>query len=355
MMSKKKGIANLLFLVLVIAITIWSVFRGQDLRELSKYMHGADSRYWIVGVVCVVIFICSESVIIHYMMRSINQRTKLMHCFLYSFVGFFFSCITPSATGGQPAQIYYMKKDKISIPIATLVLMIVTITYKLVLVVLGLAVVIIRPASMMRYLEPVLGWCYLGVGLNVFCVSFMGLLVFHPSMACNILVFGVKLFAKMHILRKSEQKIQRITDAMKKYQDVAAYFRTHKLVVFNVFVITVFQRVLLFFVTYLTYKSFGLEGIGVVAVTGLQGMISVSVDMLPLPGGMGISESLFLRIFKDICGNMTLPAMVVSRGLAYYTQLFISAAMTVVAQMTIGRKVQHSSEVLENSEKQKVF
>ena len=91
-------------------------------------------------------------------MRSIRQKIKLMHCFLYSFVGFFFSCITPSATGGQPAQIYYMKKDKLSIPVSTLVLMIVTITYKLVLVVLGTLVVIIRPAQIMHYLEPVLGW-----------------------------------------------------------------------------------------------------------------------------------------------------------------------------------------------------
>jgi hypothetical protein len=29
----------------------------------------------------------------------------------YSFIGFFFSGITPSASGGQPAQIYYMNKD----------------------------------------------------------------------------------------------------------------------------------------------------------------------------------------------------------------------------------------------------
>lgn len=30
-----------------------------------------------------------------------------------------------------------------------------------------------------------------------------------------------------------------------------------------------------------------------VTIVVLQGMISVAVDMLPLPGGMGISESLF--------------------------------------------------------------
>ncbi len=59
----------------------------------------------------------------------------------------------------------------------------------------------------------------------------------------------------------------------------------------------------------------------------------MSVDMLPLPGGMGISESLFLKIFKPVFQTLTLPAMVVSRGLSYYSQLLISAAFTIVAQI----------------------
>ena len=35
----------------------------------------------------------------------------------------------------------------------------------------------------------------------------------------------------------------------------------------------------------------------------LQAGISVSVDMLPLPGGMGISEGLFMVIFKKVFGE----------------------------------------------------
>ena len=81
-----------------------------------------------------------------------------------------------------------------------------------------------------------------------------------------------------------------------------------------------------------------------VTIVVLQGMISVAVDMLPLPGGMGISESLFLSIFAPICGTLTLPAMVISRGLSYYTELILSAVMTVVAHFTIGRPRKQKSE-----------
>lgn len=343
MADKKKGILNAAFLIVIFAITVYCVFRGQDMGAFLGYIKNADISYWLVGVICVVVFIGCESVIIHYMMHSVGQKVKILHCFLYSFVGFFFSCITPSATGGQPAQIYYMKKDKISIPLATLILMIVTITYKLVLVVLGLAVMIVRPARIMQYLSPVMGWCYLGVALNVFCVTFMMILVFHPTLASNILKFLIRIFGRIHLVKHPDKLLERAERSMAQYHDVADFFSTHKIVVWNAFLITVFQRLLLFFVTYLTCESFGISSESAITVIVLQGMISVSVDMLPLPGGMGISERLFLRIFAPICGKITLPAMVVSRGLAYYTQLLISAVMTFVAQITIGRKQENMS------------
>ena len=97
------------------------------------------------------------------------------------------------------------------------------------------------------------------------------------------------------------------------------------------------QRFLLFAVTYLVYRSFSLNLAGAGVVITLQGMISVAVDMLPLPGGLGISEKLFKDIFLQICTKKyTLPVMIVSRGLSFYVQLGISAVMTVVAYLRIG-------------------
>ena len=124
---------------------------------------------------------------------------------------------------------------------------------------------------------------------------------------------------------------------MANYRSVADYFRTHKRVIVNVLLISFFQRIIWFFITYLVYISFSLHAVDPVTITTLQGMISVSVDMLPLPGGMGISESLFMSIFKPICGEkLVLPVMIGSRGISYYTQLIISALMTAAAYLSIG-------------------
>lgn len=125
---------------------------------------------------------------------------------------------------------------------------------------------------------------------------------------------------------------------MDDYHAAGEFYWKHKPVVIRAFLITVLQRLLLFFVTYLTYLAFGLSAENVVTIVCLQGMISLAVDMLPLPGGMGISEKLFLSIFAPIFGStLLLPAMIVSRGISYYSQLTISAVMTVAAHFIIGR------------------
>lgn len=105
------------------------------------------------------------------------------------------------------------------------------------------------------------------------------------------------------------------------------------MVLFHVIAVTFIQRLALFAVTWMVYLAFGMEGTPMWDVVMLQAVISVSVDMLPLPGGMGISETLFLKIFQPVFLSVTLPAMVLSRGLGYYSQLIISAVFTVVAQV----------------------
>jgi len=344
MINKRKMLLNTIFLVVVFSLTLYFIFRDQDIAALMDVIKSSDTRYWLASIVCVVFFIGSESIIIYYMMNSIKQRVKLLHCFLYSFVGFFVSSITPSATGGQPAQIYFMKKDRIPIPVATLILMIVTIAYKFVLVLIGALVLIIRPTEIMNYLEPAVGICWLGLILNIFCVAFMLLLVFHPTLAKNQLTFLVELLARLRLIRKKERHLKKIDAAMQQYQDIAIYFRTHRFVIWNVLIITIVQRLLLFYVTYLVYRSFGLRETGLVTIVTLQGMISVAVDMLPLPGGMGISEKLFLSVFAPVFGSLTLPGMIVSRGLSYYTELILSAVFTVVAIFTIGRRNERTIE-----------
>ena len=224
MRNKKKAIFNTIFLILIFSITVYMVFKGEDLGEIIHTVRQADPVYLLVSVVCVVLFILGESVIIFYMMRTLGAKVKMGHCALYSFVGFFFSCITPSASGGQPMQIYFMKKDKLPIPVTTLVLMIVTITYKAVLVVIGIVIWIFGRGFLEGYLGQYMWVFYLGVGLNIFCVTFMMILVFAPGLAKWIMVKGLKLIEHFRFLKPKTTRLEKLEASMDQYHETAAFW-----------------------------------------------------------------------------------------------------------------------------------
>ena len=68
----------------------------------------------------------------------------------------------------------------------------------------------------------------------------------------------------------------------------------------------------------------------------VQVLIAISVDTLPLPGGMGISEILYLTVFEIIYGGILIndaslvaSAMLVTRAVSFYIPLILSAAIVV--------------------------
>lgn len=333
MQTKRKVIGNSVVLLAVFLLTIYGVFYGEDLGAMMKAIRQADLRWLMPGILLVVVFIWGESVIIWYMMRSFQVYLSKRLCFLFSCIGFFFSCITPAAGGGQPMQIYFMKKEKIPIPVSTVILMVVTITYKLVLVVVGVLALLFGNGFLQHYVKGVLPVFYLGLGLNVGCVAFMSVLVFHPLLAEQILMKGMDLLEKLHIMKQKQALREKLQESMQVYRETAAYLKSHKLVICNVIWLTFIQRFAMFAVTGAVYLSLGCSGTALWDVIVLQAIISVSVDMIPLPGGMGISEALFLHIFVPVFHSLTLPAMVLARGIGYYSQLLLSAVFTAAAQI----------------------
>ena len=331
-----KKIFNALFFVVVFALTLWAVFYGADLKLLLRCLSTVNPLFLLPSIVCVVCFILGESVILHYLFRILGLNARFSRCCQYSFIGFFYCCITPSASGGQPMQLVAMHKDRIPVAPATVVLAIITIIYKLVLVVLGLVVLILRPATVMIYIADVQGILYLGLVLNVICIVALLLVVFKPAVVRNLTAWTMQLINNIRPLKDPRGIERKVEDMIGQYEGAAEFFLRHKMVMVKVFLITFLQRCLLFLVTWFVFLSFRLEGHSPVLITTLQGIIAVAADMMPTPGGMGISETLFLKIFTPIFGaELVLPGMVVSRGISYYTQLLISAAVTAVSTFVI--------------------
>ena len=243
---KRRILINGIFLLTVFVLTIYSVFSGEDLSDIADTISEASPVYLLMGVGCVIFHmggVCYPALSAGHP----GHKDKEKDLFSVFLCGFFLQlALRLRAGGGQPAQVYYMRKNMIPVPVATVVLMVVTITYKSVLVVIGCLLAVFGQGFLNRYLYEVMPVYYLGLGLNVVFCAAMLVLAFHTSLARDMAMRVLGLLEHFRFLKKKTSRTERLLLTMEHYNDTAAFLRQHKHVLLRVLFLTFCQRLALF-------------------------------------------------------------------------------------------------------------
>lgn len=331
MRGKKKVLSAILFLGLA-AITFYVIFKEQDFGELLYAIKGIHKGYLVLAVFTALFFVSAEGILIWYLLRAIGDRCSIFSCLKYSFTGFFYSGITPSATGGQPMQLYHMNRDGHKVADSTVVLMSVATAYKLVLVLMGLGISIFWWQGLRSNLGEYLPIYFLGLFLNAaLVVILLAIMLNGPGME-RFLVSAEKLLVKLHLMKPSEKRRESIHGMVEQYQGTVSFLKSHLGVIGFLVGFTFVQRCSVFVLTYFVYKGMGLSGAAPFEIMALQAVVYIAVDMLPLPGSQGITELMYAAVFGRIfVGSSLTVSMCISRGLNFYMLLIVSACVAAYA------------------------
>ena len=126
----KGKMKNLLCAGAVAALLVWTVhtiLKEQSPGQLAAALLSADWRVLLLSLPLMALFLCCEAAATWSILRSLGCAQPFRRCAYYSCTGFFFSTITPSATGGQPAQILAMGRDGVPTASGALDMLLVTI------------------------------------------------------------------------------------------------------------------------------------------------------------------------------------------------------------------------------------
>ena len=128
-MIKKKIPWMILFLLLMV-LSIWAVVSrsGSYSPALLKETIRTSNPWWliaaVIGMFCNVFFEgAALDVLVRALTRTKDAPPLKSHGILYSSADIYFSAITPSASGGQPASAFFMSRD--GIPMAQSVVILV--------------------------------------------------------------------------------------------------------------------------------------------------------------------------------------------------------------------------------------
>lgn len=339
--DRKKVFKNLFIFLAIIFVTFYIIFKDQDFSQLSEIIKNVKIHYLIIAVVCMMLYFTCDSINIGRTLKRLGEKSTPLKNLKYSLIGFFFSSVTPAASGGQPMQIYYMKREKISVANSTLTFLINLSCMQIVTISLAFVSLFFNVGSM----NGVLISCFIiGITLNLSALALLIISIFSRRATNGMIRLAIKIL-KIFIIKNIESKKERIEKELKKYQDSAVYIKSSKSIIIKNLLTTYVQFLLYYSITYWIYCAFGLSKYNILQIVSLQAILFATVSGIPSPGAVGVSEGGFLELFKNIYTKEQIGgAMLLNRGVNFYLFVIVSSVVVIVCSIKDKKEIKNANE-----------
>lgn len=320
----KKGAACGGLFLLLLALTFYILLKNQDPAQLRAALGQAKLPWLGVGAAAMAVYFCCEAKNLQTGFSLFGSPAPYRACLVYGITGFFFSSVTPSASGGQPMQLYAMCRDGHSPAPSALALLTDFFSFQLAAVVWALAGFLLHRQQILSLGRGVLLCALVGVGLNLLVVLVLCCAVFSKTLLPRVwgwwMVPARRLFP-----RRAPGWQDWFLGQWADLRQCTRCYSAHKKQLGQMFLTSLVQLGAYHSVPFWVYLAFGLSGESLPGVLGLQAFLFLAVSSLPLPGAVGLSEGGFLLLYTAVFPAALLPsAMVLSRGVSFYLCLLVS-------------------------------
>lgn len=333
-MNKKK-IFWALFSLLIAGLSIWAVTaqnKSFSLADFERFVR-TSNKFWLAGAfLCMFGFIWFEGIALIRIAKALGYPKSKRRGTVYGAADVYFSAITPSATGGQPASAFFMMKDGMPGTVVTVTLLANLIMYTLALLGLGIIFIIFRFDIFLRFtlLSKILiisGFFVLGLLAFLFYM-----LLRHAKFLYSACDKILSFLEKIHILKNGEKKRQRLSTTMSEYKQCSECLKDKKSVLFEAFIWNLLQRLSQFGVAFMVFMAAGTEVKDALKIWAMQCFVSLGSNCVPIPGAMGVADYIMLDAYRQILNHHTATNMeLLCRGISFYGCILISGIIVLCA------------------------
>lgn len=214
---------------------------------------------------------------------------------------------------------YEMNKDGIMFRTSGVVVLLNTILYKVALIILAIILIPIYFNEIFNISTLFNILIILGIIINILVIIFFLAMVYSKQILPKIIKKIINFGNKIHIIKDKEKIIKKFEDALKDYKKCANITKEKPIILLEGLIYMILQRLSLLTISYFIYISFGLNYFSYLELITFQICIILASDFVPLPGGIGISENLILKINSFIYGTfLATSGMILFRGISFY-------------------------------------
>jgi uncharacterized membrane protein YbhN (UPF0104 family) len=356
----RRYLINIIVILLItFGYTTYSLWN--ELPAVINVFRGTEADYRmiiiIIGLIALKFFI--EGIILFIFARLYTPTYKIHRGVANAFIGQFYNDITPSATGGQFAQVKTFAQQGVPVSIGASIMVMHFILYQIVLVVFGGLLILLNlgefarlgSVSIFKLNIPV--WVFASFGFLANLVTIVGLFLLAYSRRVHHFVINVvvDLLAKIKIVKRPEYRKNKLYTSTENFRIELRRLSSNVPASILIMVLFFLKFIVNYSVTYFVALMLnpalygGLSFWETISKTGFLGMIT---GFIPIPGAAGFAEYFYEIIFSPVFGGdaaFTKAVQLIWRVATFYVNLIVGGFVTAFYRSSMEEIVDETGHV----------
>lgn len=328
MKNQKKNIVILLIVLAIILI----ICLNNDFANVVNEIKKANPIWLIVSIIYVVLYIFVRSINLNMILKQFNKEYSIIKTFKIVLSTSFFDSITPFSSGGQPAQIYLLKKEGFKISDSTNSVIQHSIVYQIGLVIFGVVAIILN--SIFKILDDnslLKTLIIFGFGINLFVVVLLVFFSFSKKINVKILNTCINILGKIKIIKNPDEIKKSINKNIDSFiLNSKQLFKNYKLLISGVLLSLIGFFFLYSVPLYISFALNELNTINIIQAVVTSSYVMMIGSFVPIPGGSGGIEYGFIKFFCNFVSGSKLKATMLLWRFATYYFVIIAGAISLV-------------------------
>ncbi|MCK5811803.1 MAG: flippase-like domain-containing protein [Clostridiales bacterium] len=330
----KKIWINSLIVVAMGAVIVILIFFTDGIDQLIKLIKNINYAWLFVAFSFMFLYWGAGAFTIGFLKKGVLEKChKPRHNFKTLMIGQFFAAITPFSTGGQPAQIYFMSKQKIDTGKATSIIIMKSVLYATSMLVIAFVFFFIKKKVLVAQIPNFVLLFVIGTLANSLLIVMYFLFLLNHDISEKVIILFLKVIS--YFKNKDKIYVQRQFDKIRgsliSFQDGFRIITKRKGYLILAYLSQLLQHLAIYSVPIFLIRA--VEGsfpnpFSVIAATGLLMMITA---LVPTPGTTGGAEGLGVYFFASFYVTAPiLSVILIWRMITYYSSILFGGIFCLI-------------------------
>lgn len=319
----------------IAALTIWAVASQQksfSFRAMLDSLADADPVWMACAVAAMLGFIIFEGLALRTACRALRYPTSFWSGCSYAAGDIYFSAITPSASGGQPASALLMMHGGIPGSVAAAILMLTLCMYTLSILIIGALSFALAFPVFLSFGSVARVLIVVGFALQIALFTSFVLLIRSKVLMKNILLGLVRILGRLRLIRNPDRLCARLERTIAAYHSRAALLTGHRGLLLRSLLYNLLQRLSIIAVSVFVFLALGGQPSRAGSILAVQSFTVIGSNCVPIPGAMGISDYLLLDGFEAyLSPDLVVSMELITRSVSFYCCVLLCGIIVLIA------------------------